>query len=152
MSSLSEFRRGHIGRALFRARGVFEAQFDVRIRQAGFADFRSADVDVIARLPLEGGARITEIAAALPISKQAVAKSVESLERRGYVARRPDPTDGRAQRIVFASRGEAFLATAQTVIAEIEAEWEDRLGRDEFAALKRGLLAVADALGPRDLL
>lgn len=150
MSSLSEFRRAHIGRALFRARSVFEAQFDVRIRQAGFADFRTADVDIIARLPLEGGARITEIAATLPISKQAVAKSVESLVQRGYVAREPDPHDGRAQRIVFAERGRSFLATAQVVIPEIEAEWEDRLGREEFAALKRGLLAIADALGSKD--
>ncbi|MEM9189277.1 MAG: MarR family transcriptional regulator [Myxococcota bacterium] len=149
---LSAFRRTHLGRALARARWTFDAQFADRIRDAGFEDFRPSDVEIIARLPVPDGARITELADRAQISKQAVGKLVRGLEARGYVLRRPDPEDGRAQRIVLSKRGRSLLAAARSVIAEIEEEWAAVLSAAGLTRLRRALLQVSDALGPEEYL
>ena len=135
-SPLSSFRRGHIGRAMFRALAAFQARFAEEIRARGFEDFRHADVEIIARLPAEGGARVTDIAERSPISKQAVGKLVKGLEARGYVARQPDPDDGRASRIVLTERGRAFLVAGMEIISEIEADWRTHLGAANFTRLR----------------
>ena len=152
MDEMQAFRRGHIGRALARARWTFEAQFDARIRRRGFTDFRASDVEVIARAPLAEGTRLTDLAARAPVSKQALGKLVASLERRGYVERHPDPEDGRAQRIVLSARGRAFLEAARDVVGEVEAEWADVLGPAELTRLRKALLKAADAMGPAEYL
>ncbi len=151
-NALGDFRRSHIGRALARARWTFEASFDAAIRARGYDDFRQSDVEVIARLPVDGGARVSELAERAAVTKQAIGKSVKSLEARGYVERRPDPDDGRAQRVVLSERGLALLDDAREVIAAIEAEWAEVLGTAELTRLRRALLTVSDALGPEEYL
>ncbi|MFK7992453.1 MAG: MarR family winged helix-turn-helix transcriptional regulator [Sandaracinaceae bacterium] len=149
---LSSFRRGHIGRAMFRALAAFQSRFADEIRARGFEDFRHADVEIIARLPVEGGARITEIAERSPISKQAVGKLVKGLEARGYVTRRPDPEDGRASRIVLTDRGVAFLRAGMEVVSQIESDWSAHLGGSNFTRLRRGLLNLSDTFGDAETL
>lgn len=152
MNDLRAFRRGHLGRALARARWTFEAQFDERIRARGFEDFRPSDVEVIARLPADTGARLTELAERSPITKQALGKLVASLEARGYVAKQPDPDDGRAQRIVLSERGRAMLEAAREVIQEIEDEWAAALGAGELTRIRKALLKAADTMGAAEYL
>ena len=149
---LGDFRRNHIGRALARARWTFEAAFDEGIHARGYEDFRHGDVTVIARVPVNGGARISEIAERALVTKQAIGKAVKSLEGRGYVERLPDPDDGRAQRVVLSERGLAFLADAREVIAAIEAEWAKVLGAAELTRIRRALLHVADTFGADEFL
>ncbi|MEM6956463.1 MAG: MarR family transcriptional regulator [Myxococcota bacterium] len=146
------FRRGHLGRALVRAKWAFDAQFDERIRAAGFDDYRPSDVEIVARLPDEAGTTVTELVRRARRSKQAVGKLVSSLEERGYVQRRPDPDDGRAQRIFLTSRGERFLRAARTVIEAIEDDWCAQLSERRVKGLKRALLEAADAFGGEDYL
>ncbi len=146
------FRRHHLGRALARVQWMFDEQFLVLFHARGFEDFKQADVSIIARLPVAEGARITELAQRIGISKQAVGKLVDSLTARGYVERTPDPDDGRAQRVRYTPRGREALATAGEVVAELEAGWAEVLGADELSRLKTQLLRLADALGPPDYL
>ena len=54
-----------------------------------------------------GGAYQRELADALRISPAAIAMSLQSLERAGYVARREDPGDQRRKRVVITPRGAA---------------------------------------------
>ena len=55
------------------------------------------------------GCSASELGRRLGVSKQAAAKTVASLERAGYVCRRPDPEDGRAVRLLRTARGEEML-------------------------------------------
>lgn len=151
-NALGEFRRSHIGRALARARWTFEEAFDTRIRALGYDDFRQSDVEVIARLPVDGGARVSELAERAAVTKQAIGKTAKSLEARGYVERQPDPDDGRAQRVILSERGLELLSDAREVIAAIEAEWAEVLGAAGLTRLRRALLTVSDALGSEDYL
>ncbi len=52
-----------------------------------------------------GGTRLTEIASRARMTKQAMAELVDKAERLGFVARLPDPDDGRAKTVVFTPAG-----------------------------------------------
>ena len=61
------------------------------------------------------GTRLTELAARAAMTHQSMGELVASLERGGWVERRPDPTDGRD-----------LVIRGLHHIAEIEAEWQER--------------------------
>src|SRR5687767_11082270 len=74
--------------------------------EAGYDDLRVAHNAVAAYLPAEG-MRLTQLAQAAGISKQAMAELVSDLVAKGYAKQVPDPTDGRAKIIIWDERGKA---------------------------------------------
>lgn len=69
---------------------------------------------------------------------------VDRLERRGYVERRPDPTDRRATLICLTERGWSQIRAALAIIATVEEEWaallvDERMRhlRDPLTELRR---------------
>jgi DNA-binding MarR family transcriptional regulator len=113
---------------------------------AGFPQ-RPAHSAVMAHIDIEGGTRLTTIAARANITPQAVGELVDDLERLGYVVRQPDPDDRRAKRIVLTERGEACVAAALSTIAALEAELEDLLGSTALALLHDMLGRISTAGG-----
>lgn len=111
---------------------------------AGFDDVRGAHNAVFVHLP-EEGRRLTELAAAAGMSKQAMAELVDDLVAKGYLAKVPDPSDGRAKLIVWAERGLAAHEATMTAFGHIEAEVEEMLGADELAQLRDGLATLLRA-------
>lgn len=112
-----------------------------RLREAGFDDQRPSDDVVFAHVPPEG-IRLTSLAERAGVTKQAMAEVVDSLVARGYVARRPDPSDGRAKLIVFTDRGWAAVSTAVDAIDAIERDLARRLGAPGVEALRSTLSAI----------
>ena len=152
MSEPLQFRRFHIGRALLRASWLFEQEVDAGVRARGFPDYRRTDGQVIRCLPVAGGARVVDLAERAQMTKQGMGKLVASLQERGYVARAPDPDDGRAQRVTLTVRGRALLREAGAVIAALEAQWADVVGEPRLTEVKQVLFELTDALGPEDYL
>ena len=111
---------------------------------AGFPQ-RPAHSAVMAHIDMEGGTRLTTIAARANITPQAVGELVDDLERLGHVVRGPDPDDRRAKRIVLTEQGRACVAAALSTIATLEAELEGLLGSAALAQLHDmlGLIATA---------
>jgi DNA-binding transcriptional ArsR family regulator len=72
----------------------------------------------------EGTTSVPALTAALPISRQAVAKHLATLDQAGLVER--SPTGGREVR--YRLRGGA-LVSAGAWMREAEAAWQDRLAR-----------------------
>src|SRR5882757_4671384 len=79
---------------------------------AGMTDQGRSDGFVLRTLGA-APATITALADRLEISKQGAGQIVDDMERRGYVERRPDPTDGRARLLHLSERGRAALAAAR---------------------------------------
>jgi DNA-binding MarR family transcriptional regulator len=99
----------------------------------------------MAHIDIDGGTRLSTIAARANITPQAVGELVDDLERLGYVVRRPDPDDRRAKRIVLTDRGRESVAAALDTIATLEAELEDLLGSDKLAELHDSLIRIITA-------
>ena len=109
-----------------------------RLHEHGFDDLDAPHLNVLL-YPGPQGSRPSELAARLGMSKQAVNYLLGELERCGYIERRPDPDDLRSRRIALTERGEAVGLVMREAVAEVEREWEAKLGRKQFAQL-RGLL------------
>ncbi len=110
-----------------------------RLHERGFADFDAAYLPVFT-YPGPQGARPTELAARMRISKQALNYLLGALERLGYIERRADPDDLRSRRIVLTPRGTSAVPVIREAVSEMEAAWSRRLGPKRFAQLRSLLL------------
>lgn len=130
--------RRHLGVLLRTAFHGFLEELFARLAADGFDDLRPAYSPVFQHLE-PGGTRIGVLAERAQMTNQSMGYLVDALERRGYVKRRPDPADRRAALVVITDRGRQEIAAARRLIAEIEREWEERIGSERMAALREAL-------------
>jgi DNA-binding MarR family transcriptional regulator len=109
-----------------------------RLHERGFDDLDAAHLNVF-QYPGPQGARPSELAARLRMSKQALGYLLGELERLGYLERRPDPDDLRSKRVALTRRGESAIRVTREAVGEVETTWAQQLGPKRFAEL-RGLL------------
>jgi DNA-binding MarR family transcriptional regulator len=110
-----------------------------QLHERGFDDFDAAHLTVF-QYPGPQGARPSELAARLRMSKQALNYLLGELERLDYLERRPDPDDLRAKRIALTPRGTAAIGVIREAVGEMEATWAQQLGPKRFAQLRTLLL------------
>lgn len=118
------------------------------LADAGFDDIRPAHTVVFQHIEA-GGSRLTDLAERAQITKQSMGYLVDHLEQRGYLERRPDPSDRRAALISLTDRGWEQVRAALRIIAAIEEEWTGKLGRPRMQQLREllddlGQLSVDD--------
>jgi DNA-binding MarR family transcriptional regulator len=111
------------------------------LHEHGFGDLDFAHLTVF-QYPGPQGTRPSELAARLRISKQALNYLLGQLERLGYLERRPDPDDQRSKRIALTPRAVAAGYVIRQAVAEVEADWAQRLGPKRFAQLRAILLEL----------
>ena len=112
-----------------------------RVHERGFEDLDAAHLNVF-QYSGPQGARPSELAARLRISKQALNYLLGQLERLDYLERRPDPDDLRSRRVALTPRGKEAIIVIREAVAELEATWERRLGAKRFAQLRAFLLEL----------
>ena len=112
-----------------------------RLHERDFDDFDAAYLSIF-QYPGPQGARPSELATRLRMSKQAVSYLLGELERLGYLTREADPHDQRSKRIALAPRGEAAIGVIREAVGEVETAWTKQLGRRGFAELRRLLLEL----------
>src|SRR6266496_1351624 len=112
-----------------------------RLHERGFSDFDAAYLNVF-QYPGPQGARPSELAARLRISKQALGYLLRQLEQLGYLQRRADPHDQRGKRIVVTRRGKRAIHVIRDAVSEIETTWTQQLGSERFAQLRELLLKL----------
>jgi DNA-binding MarR family transcriptional regulator len=113
-----------------------------RLHEHGFDDLDAAHLNVF-QYPGPQGARPSELAARLRISKQALNYMLGQLERLGYLERRPDPDDLRSKRVAVTARGASAIVVIREAVGEMEDAWADELGPERFAQLRNLLLELA---------
>ena len=90
---------------------------------------------------------LRQLAERLGMTDQGASKIVDEMERRGYVERRADPSDGRVKQLRLTRRGRAALAMARRFHAAYERRLRDAAGARDVAALRRVLEVVVAATG-----
>ena len=110
-----------------------------RLHESGFGDVEPAHLNVF-QYPGPQGARPTDLATRLGISKQALNYLLRELERLNYLERRPDPDDLRSKRITLTTRGTAAIHVIRATVAEVETAWAQQLGPERFSQLRTLLL------------
>lgn len=113
----------------------------------GFDDFTPSQARVFQRIAPDGS-RLSDLARQAGITKQSAAFLVDQLERLGYVARVPDPDDGRARLVRITERGTRSVEAARRVVAQVESEWEAHLGSRRWTQLRRILTDLRGITDP----
>jgi len=114
--------------------------------EAGASVVREAHTRLFPHLLAEGGVRITDLAHALGVTKQAVQPLVAELADLGMVRVEIDPDDARARRVLLTDHGVAAMVHGTGVLLRIEAELAPHLGARDVAALKRLLAKLLPIL------
>jgi DNA-binding MarR family transcriptional regulator len=112
-----------------------------RLHDRGFDDLDAAHLNVF-QYPGPQGARPTELASRLRMSKQALNYLLGQLERLGYLQRGPDPDDQRSKRVALTPRGVSAVEVIREAVGEVEADWEQQLGAKRFDQLRTLLLEL----------
>jgi len=112
MADMSASGKPDFGILLLLADQEFVRELRASMAAQGFDEQGRSDGFVLRTL---GAAPMTisALAERLEISKQGAGQIIDDMERRGYVVRKPDPSDGRARLLHLSTRGEAALAAAR---------------------------------------
>ena len=112
-----------------------------RLHEHGFDDLDAAHLNVF-QYPGPQGARPSELAARLRISKQALNYLLGGLERLGYIERQPDPDDLRSKRVALTARGVAAIGVIRDAVRDVETAWTREMGPERFDQLRQLLLEL----------
>lgn len=126
---------------------AFAEELGSRVADTPYSDIRITHGCVFGNIEPDGS-RLTDLAERAHMTKQSVGEVATELERRGYLERVPDPSDGRAKIIRLTERGRQAQALGRGIIDEIEQEWAERFGAERVAVLRDALEAItAEQLG-----
>jgi DNA-binding MarR family transcriptional regulator len=112
---------------------------------AGYTDLSRAHV-LLFRWPTIDGLRPSELAARTQLSWQSINDLLSDLEKRDYLERTPDPTDGRARIVRLTKRGWDLTQVISDMSFASEREWARVIGErrfDEFRSTLSELVAHA---------
>jgi len=105
---------------------------------AGYQDVNPAHVGLF-RYPGLDGQRPSELADQLQITKQSVNDLLGHLEARGYLAREPDPNDGRARVVRLTPKGRQLQGIIHGQAQAAEHDIENALGAPRYTQLQQAL-------------
>ncbi|MFB7917375.1 MarR family winged helix-turn-helix transcriptional regulator [Streptomyces sp. NPDC056061] len=91
------------------------------------------------------GTTAADLGRRLGISKQAAGKTIDTLERLGYVGRGTDPRDARRKIVRLTDRGIECLALSARIFDRLRADWAQALGEDRLRALEADLRRMTPA-------
>jgi DNA-binding MarR family transcriptional regulator len=143
MNSAGSHTLDHVLALLHRAADGVEEELYAGLSRAGFDEVRPGHGCVFGNVGPDGS-RVTDVAIATGLTKQAVGEAATDLEELGYLERRPDPDDRRAKILYLTERGRAAQAEGLRLIASIEKRLIRRYGRQRFEELK-AMLAELDS-------
>jgi len=145
------WRETHLGRLLGHAMRRFDARVLSLMAQndqvplalsnlAAKDQISAAHIHITRHLSLQGS-RLTELAQAAGISKQAMGTLVDQCEAWGLVKRKSDSRDARARQVVFTEAGLAWLSAFQVAVAQAEEELKASVGNEIATVVALGLEA-----------
>jgi DNA-binding MarR family transcriptional regulator len=149
------WRQMHLGRLLGHAMRKFDERVlhlmahdaGVPLALANLAardQISAAHIHITRHLAMQGS-RLTVLAQAAGMSKQAMGDLVDQCEAWGLVKRERDAQDARAKKVVFTADGLAWLDAFKTAVAQVETEFKESVGQDVATVVTLGLEAYAQA-------
>ncbi len=117
-------------------------------RDAGLSHFEYQVMAMLSMSP-QHTRRMSEVAALANGSLTRLSRTVDRLEKRGWVTRRPDPDDGRATLAVLTDAGwDKVTATAPGHVAEVRRLVLDPLTRTQLRQLHEIATRIRQVLRP----
>lgn len=119
------------------------------VQEDGYDDLNPSHLAMF-RYPGLDGMRPSQLAAELQITKQAVNKLAGHLEERGYIAREPDPVDGRGRVIRLTAKGRSVEMAVHDHARAAERRIAEILGPRGFPVLLEELRTLFECISRTD--
>jgi DNA-binding MarR family transcriptional regulator len=91
-----------------------------------------------------GGMRVTDLAARVGMTKQALGEFVASLQRAGLVEVATDERDRRVRLVRPTPAGRRLQRLVESAIADTERHWQARVGEARWATFREVLAEIGD--------
>ena len=130
-SGFSEYRRS-AGFLLARLGGLAERQWNRHLKAH---ELTQSEFAVLAVLPARKGLRQSDVAARAGIDPRNAVAVIGALQKRGLVASRPDPEDGRAKMLKISRLGSQLLNRLHAKLAPEREEFFAALSPSEYSTL-----------------
>jgi DNA-binding MarR family transcriptional regulator len=151
------WRQSHLGRLLGESLRRFDARvltlmahnIDVPLALSNLAargQVSAAHIHITRHVALQGS-RLTDLAEAAGMSKQAMGDLVGQCEAWGIVERRADHRDARARLVCFTEAGLLWLKAFEDAVAQASEEFTREVGEDVARVVGFGLEAYGRAYG-----
>lgn len=118
-----------------------------RLLEEGYTDLSRGHV-MLFRWPTIDGLRPSELATYNQLSRQAINDLLSDLEKRGYLQRTPDPTDGRARIVRLTERGWDLMQVLSDMSFATESELAGAIGEARFAEFRDTLCELVAYASP----
>ena len=126
-------------RGLLRAYYWMDESLQNGLQRAGYKPRTRTQTMILIHIS-NGVTRAAELARALGVSRQAIQQQINDLEAEDLVTQIPDPTDKRANRIVFSERGAELINQAMETLRGAEQALAMRIGYENITQLRRALM------------
>ncbi|MFB4292478.1 MarR family winged helix-turn-helix transcriptional regulator [Nonomuraea sp. ATR24] len=126
---------------LFLAFRVLIDELHAELARQGHPDMRPMHGFVMQAIGSRGTTAV-DLGRVLGVSKQAAGKTIETMERAGYVERTRDPDDTRRKIVRLTPFGVDALARSARIFDALRARWAEELGQDRLEALEDDLRKV----------
>ena len=138
-------KKDNLGQHLLRAARLYN-EICVAKFQRYEPDFTIAHTRLFPHLDLVEGTRPSDLAARSGVSKQNLNHLLNDLEKMGYLARCPDPDDGRARLVKVTESGREAMIHGLGVFKELEKELSEQMNSEQVGLLKGALEEVVGLL------
>ncbi|MER6510865.1 MarR family winged helix-turn-helix transcriptional regulator [Nonomuraea sp. NPDC001636] len=119
-------------------------ELHTELARQGYPDLRPNHGFVMQAIGTRGTTAV-DLGRTLGVSKQAAGKTIETLERAGYVERTRDDYDTRRKIVRLTPRGVEALDRSARIFDELRARWAAELGEDRLRALESDLRRMTPA-------
>jgi DNA-binding MarR family transcriptional regulator len=126
----------------YNARRAYLVVRELFIKRMAVYDLRTVDFSILSLITHNPGITSRQLAAALGLLPPNVVGLVNTLEKRGVIARQPHPVDGRAVGLHLTADGEALVSEAESTVEQLELDATGSLTATERKTLIRLLQKI----------
>lgn len=149
-SYFERVRERAFGRLFWRMKRYCDIQIEPKLHALGYTDFKLSYMQFLGNVTEEGVTN-NELAKRASVTKQAMSKVVNLLEREGYIYTKKNETDSRSSIICLSERGKALFLDLQTCMLDLKTRLSTVVGEERWEQMIDTMVLLVEDLNKNDL-
>ena len=136
-------RRNNLRQLLLRASRVVNAEIVAELRERGHS-IGASHTALLSNLDADGNA-LSKVASRAGMTKQAMGRLADDLQRAGYIKSTDDKTDKRSRILQFTAKGWKLMTDSFDALDTIERRYASRMGIAKLEGLRTALVVLLES-------
>ncbi len=148
-SNFERIRERAFGRLFWRMKRHCDLQIEPKLHALGYTDFKLSYMQFLGSITEEGVTN-NELAKRASVTKQAMSKVVNLLEREGYIHTKKNEADSRSSIICLSERGKALFGDLQDCMLDVKARLSGVVGEDRWEQMIDTMVLLVEDLNKNE--